>query len=114
VSAHSDILLYHSLILLELFDDYESFLCSHVIFIHFLVLVEFGAYSRFVSPLLVLIVWIIFKLLHFIQLLFTFCCVVINHQKGGRLCASRPSRYVSMINDNHLVSLMNFNAAKVN
>jgi hypothetical protein len=35
VSARSDILLYHSLILLELFDDYESFLCSHVIFIHF-------------------------------------------------------------------------------
>jgi hypothetical protein len=33
VSARSDILLYHSLILLELFDDYESFLCSHVIFI---------------------------------------------------------------------------------
>jgi hypothetical protein len=30
------------------------------------------------------------------------------------LCASRPSRYVSVINDNHLVSLMNFNAAKVN
>jgi hypothetical protein len=49
----------------------------------FLVLVEFGAYSRFVSPLLVLIVWIIFKFLHFIQLLFTFHCVVINHQKGG-------------------------------
>jgi hypothetical protein len=39
------------------------------------------------------------------------CC----HQspKMGRLCASRPSRYVSVINDNHLVSLMNFNAAKV-
>jgi hypothetical protein len=35
VSARSDILLYHSLILLELFDDYESFLCSHVIFIRF-------------------------------------------------------------------------------
>jgi hypothetical protein len=31
-----------------------------------------------------------------------------------QLCASRPSRYVSVINDNHLVSLMNFNAAKVN
>jgi hypothetical protein len=30
------------------------------------------------------------------------------------LCASRPSRYVSVINDNHLVSLMNFNEAKVN
>jgi hypothetical protein len=30
------------------------------------------------------------------------------------LCASRPLRYVSVINDNHLVSLMNFNAAKVN
>jgi hypothetical protein len=28
--------------------------------------------------------------------------------------ASRPSRYVSVINDNHLVSLMNFNEAKVN
>jgi hypothetical protein len=49
----------------------------------FLVLVEFGAYSRFVSPLLVLIVWIIFKFFHFIQLLFTFRCVVINHQKRG-------------------------------
>jgi hypothetical protein len=31
----------------------------------------------------------------------------------GMLCASRPSRYVSVINDNHLVSLMNLNAAKV-
>jgi hypothetical protein len=30
-----------------------------------------------------------------------------------RLCASRPSRYVLVINDNHLVSLINFNAAKV-
>jgi hypothetical protein len=30
------------------------------------------------------------------------------------LCASRPSRHVSVINDNHLVSLMNFNAIKVN
>jgi hypothetical protein len=29
------------------------------------------------------------------------------------LCASRLSRYVSVINDNHLVSLINFNAAKV-
>jgi hypothetical protein len=40
------------------------------------------------------------------------CC----HQspKRGRLCASRPSRYVSVINDNHLVSLMNFNEAKEN
>jgi hypothetical protein len=28
--------------------------------------------------------------------------------------ASRPSRYVSVINDNHLVSLMNFDPAKVN
>jgi hypothetical protein len=28
------------------------------------------------------------------------------------MCASRPSRYVSVINDNHLVSLMNFNEAK--
>jgi hypothetical protein len=33
---------------------------------------------------------------------------------GAELCASRPLRYVSVINDNHLVSLMNFNAAKVN
>jgi hypothetical protein len=30
------------------------------------------------------------------------------------LYAFRPSRYVSVINDNHLVSLMNFNKAKVN
>jgi hypothetical protein len=35
VSAHSDILLYHSLILLELFDVYESILCSRIIFIRF-------------------------------------------------------------------------------
>jgi hypothetical protein len=35
VSAHSDILLYHSLILLELFDVDESILYSHVIFIRF-------------------------------------------------------------------------------
>jgi hypothetical protein len=34
--------------------------------------------------------------------------------RDGTLCASRPLRYVSVINDNHLVSLMNFNAAKVN
>jgi hypothetical protein len=33
---------------------------------------------------------------------------------GGPVCASRPLRYVSVINDNHLVSLMNFNAPKVN
>jgi hypothetical protein len=32
MSARSDILLYHSLILLELFDIYESILCSHSIF----------------------------------------------------------------------------------
>jgi hypothetical protein len=35
VSAHSDILLYHSLILLELFDVYEYILCSHIVFIQF-------------------------------------------------------------------------------
>jgi hypothetical protein len=35
VSAHYDILLYHSLILLELFDVEESILYSHVIFIRF-------------------------------------------------------------------------------
>jgi hypothetical protein len=35
VSARSDILLYHSLILLELFDIDESILCSHAIFIRF-------------------------------------------------------------------------------
>jgi hypothetical protein len=35
VSARSDILLYHSLILLELFDIYESILCSQIIFIQF-------------------------------------------------------------------------------
>jgi hypothetical protein len=33
VSARSNILLYHSLILLELFDVHESILCSHIIFI---------------------------------------------------------------------------------
>jgi hypothetical protein len=32
---------------------------------------------------------------------------------SARVCASRPLRYVSVINDNHLVSLINFNAAKV-
>jgi hypothetical protein len=31
----------------------------------------------------------------------------------GAVCTSRPSRYVSVINDNHLVSLINLNAAKV-
>jgi hypothetical protein len=35
VSARSDILLYHSLILLKLFDVDESILYSHVIFIRF-------------------------------------------------------------------------------
>jgi hypothetical protein len=31
-----------------------------------------------------------------------------------RVCASRPLKYVSVINDNHLVSLMNFITTKVN
>jgi hypothetical protein len=35
VSARSDILFYHSLILLDLFDVYESILCSPIIFIRF-------------------------------------------------------------------------------
>jgi hypothetical protein len=35
VSARSDILLYHSLVLLESFDVYESILCSHITFIRF-------------------------------------------------------------------------------
>jgi hypothetical protein len=35
VCACSNILLYHSLILLELFDVDESILCSHIIFIRF-------------------------------------------------------------------------------
>jgi hypothetical protein len=34
--------------------------------------------------------------------------------KYALVCASRPLRYVSVINDNHLVSLMNFNEAKDN
>jgi hypothetical protein len=39
--------------------------------------------------------------------------------RGGRslttrACASRPSKYVSVINDNHLISLMNFIEAKEN
>jgi hypothetical protein len=37
-----------------------------------------------------------------------------DYTKSTKVCASRPLRYVSVINDNHLVSLMNFNAAKVN
>jgi hypothetical protein len=37
-----------------------------------------------------------------------------DHVLSSRLCASRPSRYVLVINDNHLVSLMNFNEAKEN
>jgi hypothetical protein len=36
-----------------------------------------------------------------------------GQQVPPHVCASRPSRYVLVINDNHLVSLMNFNAAKV-
>jgi hypothetical protein len=35
MSARSDTLLYHSLILLELFYVYKSILCSHIIFIRF-------------------------------------------------------------------------------
>jgi hypothetical protein len=35
MSARFDILLYHSVILLELFDIYESILCSHIMFIQF-------------------------------------------------------------------------------
>jgi hypothetical protein len=36
-------------------------------------------------------------------------------RRGKRMmCTFRLSRYVSMINDNHLVSLMNFIATKVN
>jgi hypothetical protein len=30
------------------------------------------------------------------------------------VCVFRPSRYVSVINDNYLVSLMNFNETKEN
>jgi hypothetical protein len=33
--------------------------------------------------------------------------------RSSTMCTSRPSRYVSVINDNHLVSLLNFNAAKM-
>jgi hypothetical protein len=33
--------------------------------------------------------------------------------RSSMMCTSRPSRYASLINDNHLVSLINFNAAKV-
>ena len=84
VSARSNILLYHSLILLELFDDYESFLCSHVILIRFCeFLLSLVPIRDSFHLLLVLTVWIVFNFFHLIQLLFTFCCVVINHQKGG-------------------------------
>jgi hypothetical protein len=38
----------------------------------------------------------------------------LNRWRAATVCASRPSRYVSVINDNHLVSLMNFNEAKEN
>jgi hypothetical protein len=37
----------------------------------------------------------------------------VGYNLGG-VCASRPSSYVSVINDNHLVSLMNFIATKMN
>jgi hypothetical protein len=35
------------------------------------------------------------------------------YERSLMMCASRPSRYVSVINANHLVSLINFNVAKV-
>jgi cell division protein FtsB len=38
----------------------------------------------------------------------------LQHAQDELMYTSRPSRYVSVINDNHLVSLMNFNKAKVN
>jgi hypothetical protein len=41
------------------------------------------------------------------------CMMAIFSDLIEKVCASRPSRYVSVINDNHLVSLMNFNAPKV-
>jgi hypothetical protein len=39
-----------------------------------------------------------------------------REERGGlwRVCASSPSRYVLVINDNHLVSLMDFNEVKEN
>jgi hypothetical protein len=43
-----------------------------------------------------------------------FTAVWVGTLMGCGVCTSRPSRYVSMINDNHLVSLMNFNEAKEN
>jgi hypothetical protein len=39
---------------------------------------------------------------------------MIHETLEWKVCASRPSWYVSVINDNHLVSLMNFNEAKEN
>jgi hypothetical protein len=48
----------------------------------------------------------VLKMIHLTGRLYTW--------SSERVCASRPLRYVSVINDNHLVSLMSFNEAKDN
>jgi hypothetical protein len=85
VSARFNILLYHSLTLLELFE---------VLFLrYFFHLRLFEKYCTYFTSLSN-------------YSLHSLCC----HQssKRGGLCASRPSRYVSVINDNHYWLLMTF------
>jgi hypothetical protein len=81
VSARFNILLYHSLTLLELFK---------VLFFRLCLFEKYCAYFTSLSN----------------YSLHSLCC----HQspKRGRLCTSRPSRYVSVINDNHYWLLMTF------
>jgi hypothetical protein len=85
VSAHFNILLYHSLTLSELFE--VLFLCP---FFRLRLFEKYCAYFTFLSN----------------YLLHSLCC----HQspKRERLCTSRPSRYVSVINDSHYWLLMTF------
>jgi hypothetical protein len=86
VSARFNI---YSCIIHVFFWSYSKFLCVVIHLSSFtFILIDLSNYS-----------------LHFI--------VLSSITKKGRLCASMPSRYVSVINDNHLVSLMNFNEAKV-
>jgi hypothetical protein len=85
VSAYFDILLYHSLTLLELFE-----VLFHILFFRLHLFEKYCAYFTSLSN----------------YSLHSLCC----HQspKRGRLCTSRPSRYVLVINDNHYWLLMTF------
>jgi hypothetical protein len=72
----------------------------------------FWSYSKFLCVVIHLSSLRLFQFIYSTTRYISLCC----HQspKRERLYASRPLRYVSVIYDNHLVALMNFNEAKEN